>query len=382
MLKVFLSYAKEDRDLVIPYFDRLKTEGFEPWMDCKCLVAGQNWEAEIDRAFNEANTILIFMSPRSVEKRGFVQREANQAIENLRYKRPTDIYAVPIILEKCEVPTQIGRRLQYLDASSADVWQELLKSLNIAADQQKIVIEKGAAHGPFQVFEREFRESWNARPGHDITISFPRFESESHREAAQALTGWFLGRAEQVRITARQRPWDQMPDLFDGELEPWYNNGRWDSYTIAFANDKVLSLSYTVGWYGARAAHPNSHFECLNFAFFDGRVYKLDLSDFIEISERSLQTLSDLCIKSALREMWNRDGAKADSMQEKWIADGLSPKIENFNSFVVSPEGLTFLYAPYAIAAYVYGSWSFTVPFYDIEEFILKNGAFSAVRGA
>ncbi|MDN7430538.1 TIR domain-containing protein [Burkholderia sp. AU45388] len=381
MLKVFLSYAKEDRNLVTPYFDRLKNEGFEPWMDCKCLVAGQNWEAEIDRAFNEANTILLFMSPRSVEKRGFVQREANQAIENLRYKQPTDIYAIPVILEKCDVPMQVGKRLQYLDAGSADVWAELIKSLKIAADQQKIVVEKGAAHGPFQIFEREFREVWDARPGHDISISFPRFESVSEPEVAEALSGWFLGRAERVRIQSRQRPWDQMPDLFDGDLGFSHNNGRWDSYSVAFANKNILSLSYTVGWYGAKAAHPNSHFECLNFAFFDGKIYQLSLSDFIVISDESLKVISDLCIKSALREMWNRDGTKADADQEKWISQGLAPNIDNFGNFVISPDGITFLYEPYSIAAYSYGSWSFTVPFYDVAEYLIKDGAFSAVRG-
>lgn len=98
-LKVFVSYAKEDRDRALQYYELLAQEGAEPWMDVKKLLPGQNWEAEIERAFSEANVVVLLLSKRSVDKRGFVQREANDAIERLRYKQPTDIYVIPLLLE-------------------------------------------------------------------------------------------------------------------------------------------------------------------------------------------------------------------------------------------------------------------------------------------
>lgn len=112
-LKVFVSYAKEDRDRALQYYELLAQEGAEPWMDVKKLLPGQNWEAEIERAFSEANVVVLLLSKRSVDKRGFVQREANDAIERLRYKQPTDIYVIPLLLEPCDVPAHISGRLQY-----------------------------------------------------------------------------------------------------------------------------------------------------------------------------------------------------------------------------------------------------------------------------
>lgn len=112
-LKVFVSYAKEDRGRALQYYELLAQEGAEPWMDVKKLLPGQNWEAEIERAFSEANVVVLLLSKRSVDKRGFVQREANDAIERLRYKQPTDIYVIPLLLEPCDIPGHISGRLQY-----------------------------------------------------------------------------------------------------------------------------------------------------------------------------------------------------------------------------------------------------------------------------
>ena len=109
-LKVFVSYAKEDRDRALKYYDLLAQEGASPWLDVKQLLPGQNWEAEIEKAFSDANVVVLLLSKQSVSKRGFVQREANDAIERLRYKQPTDIYVIPLLLEPCEVPAHIAGR--------------------------------------------------------------------------------------------------------------------------------------------------------------------------------------------------------------------------------------------------------------------------------
>lgn len=46
-LRIFLTYAHEDRKAVISVYERLKKEGFDPWMDVENLQAGQEWTSEI-----------------------------------------------------------------------------------------------------------------------------------------------------------------------------------------------------------------------------------------------------------------------------------------------------------------------------------------------
>lgn len=68
-MKIFLNHAVEDKSLVMPYYEKLQALGYEPWID-KRLLPGDEWDEEIQRAFNSADVYLIFLSPRSVAKRG------------------------------------------------------------------------------------------------------------------------------------------------------------------------------------------------------------------------------------------------------------------------------------------------------------------------
>lgn len=372
-LKVFVSYAKEDRDRVLRYYDLLVQEGAWPWVDIKNLLPGQNWEAEIEKAFSDANVVILFLSKNSVTKRGFVQREANDAIERLRYKQPTDIYVIPLLLEACDVPSHIASRLQYIDLGTSGAWDQVRASLKLAAEQQSIELLQGISAGPFRVFTERLQEQWKAFPGHDISVEYPRFESTSRAEIAKELSAFFAGRAARTLIESRQNPWDQSPDLFSNAHEFFATNGRWDDFGIVHATKKLLSLTYNVGYYGAGAAHPNSHFETYNFTLAD-RLLRLKLEDFFSDSVKALKRVSELCIHELSKEYWVRVGEKPDEEQIKWFKDGAGENYDNFAAFTVSQDRFTFLFSPYQVSAYALGRWSADVSFYDLLETLKPDG--------
>ena len=372
-LKIFVSYAKEDRDLALKYYDLLLQEGAAPWMDVKHLLPGQNWEAEIDKAFSDANVVILLLSKQSVNKRGFVQREANDAIERLRYKQPTDIYVIPLLLEQCDVPSHISGRLQYVDLNTAGAWDQVKTSLKIAAEQQSLELARGLDAGPFRVFTEKLEDKWQGAPGHDIKIEYPRFESAFIPSIARELTLFFSGRAAKSQIESRQKSWDQSPDLYPETDEFRAVNGRWDSFGVVYATNQLLSLAYEVGWYGAGAAHPNSHFETYNFLMMD-RLYLLNLKDFFKDGDAAINRISELCIAALCKEYWSRTGEKPDDGQLKWFHDGAGPKGENFTTFTVSLDHFTFLFAPYQVSAYSMGRWSVDVSFYDLLDVLQEDG--------
>ncbi len=372
-LKVFISYAKEDRAQALTYFDRLSDEGFSPWIDTKKLLPGQNWEAEIERAFSDANVVILLLSKNSVSKRGFVQREANDAIERLRYKQPTDIYVIPLLLNQCEVPSHIAGRLQYLDVSTPGAWEQVLTSLKLAAEQQSIEITNGLPIGPFRVFTKRFEEQWQGAPGHDISIEYPRFESTQQPEIAKELSQLFSGIAVKALIDGRQKPWDQSPELFPKIDSFPAMNGRWDSFGVVHATTKLLSLSYDIGWFGAGAAHPNSHFETYNFSLVE-RLQALTLPDFFVERDEAVKRISTLCIDALSREYWSRVGEKPDEEQMKWFREGAGENFENFSAFTVSHDHFTFLFPPYQVACYALGRWSTDVSFYDLLDVLRPDG--------
>lgn len=374
-ITAFISYAKEDREQALVCYEKLAREGVSPWMDVKELLPGQNWEAEIERALSNANLIVLLLSPRSVSKRGFVQREANEAIARLKYKLPTDIYVIPLLIEPCEVPDFIGSKLQYVDLSTPNAWNLVQMSLRVASEQQSVQLTHGTVHGRFTVFEKFYREDWSGLPGHDIDVVYPRFESSGTSSIAAELSSYFEGRASKVLFNSRQKPWEQSPDLYEGRNAESASNGRWDTFGIAHASAKILSVSYLVGWYGAGAAHPNSHFETYCFALL-GKAYPLTLEDFFTQAEGAIAEISRLCIAALARESWSRTGQKPDESQLKWFAEGAGANIENFRAFTVHADRFTFLFAPYQVAAYAFGSFSIDVPFYDVLDYLQPDGPY------
>lgn len=230
-LKVFLSYAREDREAVEDFYDRLVAERFEPWMDIRKLLPGQNWELEIDRALREANVVIAWLSNNSVSKRGFVQRETNFAIDSLKYKLPTDVYFVPILLEPCEVPTHVAVR-QYMDINTPNAWEQLIASLRLAASQQLIALEQGIPFGPYSVVTREFSEYREGHPGHRIEIEYPHFTSAIRTQASEELSTFFEGRARAQQISNRSDPGAQDRDLFPVAGEFHSTNGYWEKNSV------------------------------------------------------------------------------------------------------------------------------------------------------
>lgn len=368
-LSVFISYAREDQAQAVHYYELLLREGVTPWIDVHNLLPGQNWEAEISRAFAEANVVVLLLSPRSVSKRGFVQREANDAIERLRYKQPTDIYVIPLLLEPCEVPSQIAGRLQYVDLTDDGSWARVKASLKLAASQQSIKSEQGVSHGPFFVFPERLEENQDGSPGYEVEINYPRFESVDKPEAAKELSAIFAGRAYGTLLDERQSSWAQDPEFFAGRTS---SNGRWESFGMVHSTSALLSLAYEVGWYGAGAAHSNMYFETFTFAY-SGRLIRVQLENFFSDLDAALKVISAACIKSLGREYWERTGQRPDEHQLKWFDEGAGSKLENFKAFTVGPDRFTFLFPPYQVSAYAMGRWTADVSFFELLD-LFKGG--------
>lgn len=99
-VKIFISYARDDAEQVSEIYHRLKTAGFEPWIDSVDLLPGVKWKDAIIKAVREA----LCVSSRSSNRQGFIQREIKIALDQLEEKTSDHIYFIPVRLEECELP--------------------------------------------------------------------------------------------------------------------------------------------------------------------------------------------------------------------------------------------------------------------------------------
>jgi hypothetical protein len=113
--RVFIAYVKEDQQAAEGLYDSLETAGFNPWMDVRKLLPGQNWPRSIETAIESSDYFVACFSHRSVTKRGGFQAEIRYALDCARRIPLDQIFLVPVRLDSCRVPRAVQRELQYID---------------------------------------------------------------------------------------------------------------------------------------------------------------------------------------------------------------------------------------------------------------------------
>lgn len=109
-LRVFLCHASQDKPVVRELYQRLLAEGWiDPWLDEEKLLPGQDWDMEIEKAVRESDVVIICLSENSINKRGYVQKELNFAL-NIALEIPEGmVYIIPLRLDACAVPTKLTK---------------------------------------------------------------------------------------------------------------------------------------------------------------------------------------------------------------------------------------------------------------------------------
>ena len=104
---VFVSYAREDSDVVYPELRWLKDQGFNIWYD-EGISPGHEWRDELAAHIEESSLFLYFVTPRSAISE-HCQREVNFAIDQKKQ-------LLVVHLEETELPSGMGMSLSSLQA--------------------------------------------------------------------------------------------------------------------------------------------------------------------------------------------------------------------------------------------------------------------------
>lgn len=125
---VFLCYAREDKAAIEAIYRQLKQAGLAPWMDkppqpyaLEGVRPGERWDKRIRDAIRGADFFLAFLSPSSVSKRGFVQREYRMALDKMNELPDESVFLIPVLLAECEPPNITVGQVSFRDVE----WYEL-----------------------------------------------------------------------------------------------------------------------------------------------------------------------------------------------------------------------------------------------------------------
>ena len=124
MADIFISYASEDRERVIPIVKALEAKGLSVWWDRK-IPPGKKFSEVIEEEVSAAGCLIVLWSIASV-KSDFVQTEAAEAARKK--------ILVPAIIDEVQIPFEFRRiqaanLLDFKGESCHEGFQELIRAL-------------------------------------------------------------------------------------------------------------------------------------------------------------------------------------------------------------------------------------------------------------
>ena len=126
--EVFISYARSDREKVMPIVGILRSAGVSIWVDEGKIDAATLWSEEIVDAINNCKVMIVMLSKNSTSSENVV-KEVMLASENKKQ-------ILPVYIESTDVPRKLQYQLagiQHLEVSESnieDLSENLSRSLN------------------------------------------------------------------------------------------------------------------------------------------------------------------------------------------------------------------------------------------------------------
>lgn len=116
-------------------------------------------------------------------------------------------------------------------------------------------------------------------------------------------------------------------------------------------------------------AHGGLFYATYNYGMVNGRAKKLKLQDLFQPGVKFKDVLSPLILQS-LRDR-----------EAGWVENGDYRDVSDlvFESFVITPNGLTFIVPPYEAGSWAEGTFWVKVPFKEIVDVLAKNGPLKSV---
>jgi hypothetical protein len=124
MSHIFVSYSRKDSDFVKTLVQRLERT-HRVWFDRHDIHGGEEWEKAITQGVQNSVTMIVVISPDSVES-DYVRFEYSTAIKE-------EIPIIPLVHRDCDLPVKLGK-YHAIWATDDDWFDQVLAGLDGKAD--------------------------------------------------------------------------------------------------------------------------------------------------------------------------------------------------------------------------------------------------------
>lgn len=373
-LSVFISYATEDYDKVLPIYEYLEKIGLQPWMDKKNLIPGEDWEKALWKAARKADFFLICLSPLAINKRSFLQREVKRALTIWEEKLEEDIYLIPIKIEECEIPDSL-KNFQWTELFKEDDFDAITRAIMEGAKRRNIDVSFAYVdRSNIKIVKKQIQEEHKGKSPYSVDIEYPQFVG-SHETWQQEINQLLSGIAVKHLHENRKFGLERIDD-FDGDFPGEIESSIDISYTISLIKYNLLSIEFGISTYFAGAAHGNFYAE--TYVFQINPAYEVKLQDFFNYKVSYLELISNYCTNE-IKAQWAEEFGEDDSYNDSIWLDGLAPEENNFDKYILTEKGIEFIFPPYQVGPYVWGTRIVLIEYHKILPYLKKDGVLKEI---
>ncbi len=247
-LRIFLCHSSGDKTEVRNLYQRLSSDGFDPWLDEEKLLPGQEWKVEIPKAVQTSDVVIVCLSHKAINKAGYVQKEIKFALDKAEEQPEGTIFLIPLKLEECDVPERL-QRWHWVNLFEEKGHERLMRSLQMRAE----TITSGSDLEPNLIQKNEIINTIDMefvliQPGESDMGSPPnetgRFGNEGPVHHVTISEAFYLGKYE-----VTQKQWHEVmeynPSYFKGDDLP-VENVSWENVQefIKMLNKKENTHNY------------------------------------------------------------------------------------------------------------------------------------------
>lgn len=399
-MKIFLSYASEDYSSVEKFYDALKKEGFNLWLDKKDLLPGQKWNTEIEKNMSDTDVCLIFISKNSINKIGYVQKELNKFIEKSEYMPENYIYCIPIVLDDMDPPEKISKfHYVKLDDPKGENWNMVVKSLELAESQRN-----NNSFNDIDGFNVETKyeyEMVNGIPGYQFSFSYPYFSSKIENQLCEEFNSFIKSIIVNSKIKFRTFDYfyvdinnleidiQDLPSYFGYDDYLDFENKtkdrdinykdviflRVNNYLnsniidIHYLSNKIFSFVCNKITYSPGAIHEQFYTGVFNFTVKNSKIFQIEFKNlFIESLINDIEIFIDNVITSEIK---HKKLLKYKNEIDNYLTDDEIKeflKEYDYNIFSIKKEGIVFHFDPYIVDSYAGGKYEILIPHSSLEE--------------
>ena len=262
-VQLFFSYARDNSDFVLKLAKDLREAGSNLWLDQLDIKPGDRWDQSIHEALKDCETLLVILSPASVN--------SENVMDEVAFALEEEKQVVPVLYMDCSIPFRL-RRLQYVDFTGeyGTGFTHLVNALKVehAVEQEKgTEIHNRTQQGSQKPVVTPLIESAQPASRQSATQWYSRLLKPVGILAVFALIGslgvtaWqfgFIGRSAEAKLIAiGTGPYHIGDEIFSGWPELYGN-----CFEADFTSElPVKKLELKLETYGAEntSIHLNGH---------------------------------------------------------------------------------------------------------------------------